>query len=423
MRNKLKYFLLSIFIASIVLKPSDGLKAQNVTSPYSILGIGDIDTKDFGRYFATGNASIARRDAPSYNFSNPASLTSLPLKKMNFDVATRGRSSRFSSQSFDTSSGITKDFLLKRITIAFKVSPKTAFAFGLRPYSSVNYKYNADAKISDGNGSYTKYVDGSGGINQVYFSLAKSLSKRVSAGITTSFLFGSLYKETQYYSSSIDLSITKKETDFYNGAAFQGGLQYYSLEGKKWQHKLGVTLSGGAKLKGQLITEYLEYDSAFNKIIDNSREFKLPISIGFGYSATLKNKLSFSADANYYNWPYQKVDYSRSYTNPAIRFSAGMEYSKKINTQNGPAEKYYFGWGASLENSYIRLKNNYLWDYSFSFGGGYNLFRGTSFYSGIEIGNKGNKTSSQIKENYTQFIIGLTVKDIWIGPKYSRRYD
>lgn len=47
------------------------IHSQNVSSPYSVLGIGDYDTKDYGRYFATGNASISRRDADSYNFSNP----------------------------------------------------------------------------------------------------------------------------------------------------------------------------------------------------------------------------------------------------------------------------------------------------------------------------------------------------------------
>jgi hypothetical protein len=36
-------------------------KAQNVTSPYSILGIGDVDTRDYGRFFGSGSASLARR--------------------------------------------------------------------------------------------------------------------------------------------------------------------------------------------------------------------------------------------------------------------------------------------------------------------------------------------------------------------------
>jgi len=399
------------------------LKAQNVTSPYSILGIGDVDTKDFGRYFSTGNASIAGRDVASYNFSNPASLTSLPFKTMNFDLAMRGRSSFFSAPGVDTSTSTTKDFIVKRISMAFRLTKKTAVAFGLRPYSSVNYKYSSYKTILDGSTSYTKSVDGSGGINQVYTSFGTSLGKRFSAGITASWLFGSLERKTEYSAGTIDLLTTKNETNFYTGANFLGGLQYYSLPGKKWKHQFGLTFSAGTSLKGDLTTEYLDNDTAVSTKIDYEQKFKLPTTIALGYTGILNNELSFSAEVNYYNWPYHKVNYTNSYTNPSMRISVGMEYSKKAGNINMLSEKYYFGWGATLENSYIRIKNNYLTDYSFSFGGGYNLLKGVSVYGGFEIGNKGNKNYDQIKENYTQFILGITLKDIWVGPKVYKRYD
>ena len=66
---------------------------KKITPPYSILCIGDVETKDFGRYFITGNTAGARRDAGSYNNGNPAALTALPYKTMHFDLAFRGRSS------------------------------------------------------------------------------------------------------------------------------------------------------------------------------------------------------------------------------------------------------------------------------------------------------------------------------------------
>jgi hypothetical protein len=63
-----------------------------------------------------------------------------------------------------------------------------------------------------------------------------------------------------------------------------------------------------------------------------------------------------------------------------------------------------------------------MWDYSFSFGLGRNVSQNISLYSGIEFGNKGRTSYGQVQEKYTQFILGLTIKDIWIGPKF-RRYD
>lgn len=407
--------------------------AQNVSSPYSILGIGDVDTKDFGRYFGSGNAAIARRDVSSYNFSNPASLTALPFKTMNFDIAMRGRSSNFASPGIDTLTDITKDFVVKRVTIAFKADNKSAFAFGLKPYSSVNYQYNTDKVILDGASTYTKYISGSGGLNQVYGSYGRTLGKYFSAGVTGSFLFGASAKETYYYGSSINLAVQKNEITSYSGATLQGGIQYQSIPKKKWQHTIGATITSGTSLRGEYSVEYLENDESIKKTVEISDKFRLPVTGGLGYTATLNNKLSFSLEGNYYNWKYQKVNYSRSYTNPSSRLSMGVEYSKKIKylgrpTQSNPKgeaeiEKWYFGGGISMENAYIKIKEKNLWDYSASIGGGYNLINGISIYSGLEIGQKGNLNVGQFKENYTQFIIGLTIKDIWIGPKHTRKYD
>jgi hypothetical protein len=400
------------------------LMAQNVASPYSILGIGDIDSKDFGRYFASGNASIARRDFYAYNFANPASLTALPFKTMHFDIAFRGRSASYSYPTADTSLGIpSNDFVIKRISMAFRLNEKTGIAFGLKPYSSVNYLYLQNNAILDGNTSYFKLVEGDGGINQFYFSIAKITGKRMSAGITASWLFGSLLRTTQYISPSIALNIKKKETDFYTGAIFQGGIQYYSLPGKKWRHQVGLTSSVTTGLHGELTTAYTENIDTVKSDIETGRNFKLPVSLGIGYSAVKNDRLSLSIDANYYHWPYQKVNYAGSYTYPSVRVSGGFEYSFIKKMRGGVAERGHIGAGFSGENNYMRIKNNNMWDFSFSAGGGKNISRHLSLYTGVEIGKRGDKKLGQIQEKYTQFIIGLTLKEIWIGPKYSSRYD
>jgi hypothetical protein len=398
--------------------------AQNVTSPYSILGIGDIDTKDYGRYFSSGNASIARRDANAYNLSNPASLTALPFKIMHLDISMRGRLSNYRYPDADTALGIpSNDFVVKRIAMAFRVDEKTGIAFGFRPYSSVNYRYLEDNAILDGNTSYFKLVEGDGGINQFHLSFARKMGKHFSAGITASWLFGSLKQNTQYISPSIALNITKKEIDFYYGASAQGGLQYFSSPGKKWTHLVGLTTTIHSKLKGELTTEYFEGENTVQKNLETGREFKLPLSIGFGYSAVKNEKLSLSMDVLWNNWRYQKVNYSSSYTYPSLRVSAGIEYSFKQRTFQYTGEKSFIAAGISAENSYLRIKNKTLTDISLSIGAGRNFYRSLAVYGGVEVGRRGNANDGQIQENYTQFIIGLTFKDLWLGPKYTRRYD
>lgn len=410
-------------MAALAAMQCGSVSAQNITSPYSILGIGDVDTKDYSRYSASGSASLARRDQFSYNASNPASLTSLPYKLLNFDFAMRGRVSSFSDASGSLTDTASKDFILKRISMAFRVTPKTGIGFGLRPYSTVNYQFQNDFTISDGSTSYTKYTEGTGGINQVYFSTGTMLSKRLSAGATASWLFGSLKNTTQYYSSALALDLTKTDIDFYTGASFQGGLQYYTLPGKKWQHLFGLTGSVSTQLKGQLTTDYAEGDTTLKSTADNNRTYKLPVTIGFGYSAVKNESLTLSAEANLYKWGYSRLNYPGSYTGDAVRLSAGVEYAFRKKGYNVTYETGYLAMGATAERSYMRIQNNALWDYSFTIGGGRNIFRNISAYGNLEFGRKGSISAGQIRESYTQFVLGFAVKDIWIGAKRTGRYN
>lgn len=403
----------------ICLLTIQSLKAQNVTSPYSILGIGDVDARQPGRYFISGNTALARRDPWAYNASNPASISALPFKTMNFDVFMRGKVSTFLVPEADTATSPTKDFIVRRVSMAFKVSNTTGIAFGLQPYSAINYKFHETGSVADGTTSYDKAIDGSGGINRVYFSVGKSVGKRLSVGVTANYLFGSLQRTTQYTNSY--LNIRKQEYDFYWGGLFEAGVQYYSSAGKRWQQRLGATLSVSTRLRGQLQTEYIENNATIQKTIDDGREFKLPVSAGLGYSATHRNGLTLSVEGELSKWPYQKVDYTNSYSYPVMRASAGLEYSFK-NKQVAGLETGFLAFGLTSQNYYIRIRDKPLWDYSASLGGGINVARPLAVYAGIEIGKKGNKNTGQIQERYTQFVFGITLKDIWIGPKF-KKYD
>jgi hypothetical protein len=281
----------------------------------------------------------------------------------------------------------------------------------------------SNTNITDGAGSFTKLTDGNGGINQVYFSYAKEVGKHFSVGINASWLFGTINRKTTYFGNDVALLVDKQETDSYNGFGLQTGLQYYTNNGKKWQHKIGLSATANSALKGWLSATYYENDTtiATDEIFD--RRFEMPLNTAIGYAATFKNKLTISADAAYNFWPKQKVNYSRSYTSPNYRVAVGIEYSKKKKAYTGTFEKFYIAGGFSLESSYIQLQNNPITDFSMSFGGGLHVNRFVTFFTGIEVGNRGSLQLSQIRENYRQYVLGITIKDIWAGPKYAKRYD
>jgi hypothetical protein len=398
---------------------------QNVSSPYSILGIGDIETRDFGRYAASGSSAISRRDVFTYNFSNPASLTSLQYKTMFLDVAMRGRTSRFMMPDEDTVSMPSRDFTIKRISMAFKIGSKTGIAFGMRPYSSVNYRLIENISLLDNTLDYVKLIDGSGGINQFYFSAGRNITRNLSAGVTASWLTGSLKRTTNYLGrqSNLRLNIVRDEKDFYWGGLFQGGLQYNTKQGKKWQHLFGLTGSVSTNLHGELTVDYLEEQQVLESSIERNRKITLPLTAAFGYTALIKKRLALSMETQYQYWTGARLDYPNSRTGSALRQSFGLDYTFQKTEGLYTYEKGYLGFGFSGERNYMRIRGNELWDYSVTFGGGINFNRFLSFTAGLEIGRKGNLNIGQIRETYTQFAIGITFRDTWINRWKYGRYD
>jgi hypothetical protein len=401
-------------------------KAQNVTSPYSILGIGDIDDKEYSRYYADGSSSLARRDGTTPNFSNPAALTSIPFKTINFDIAMRGRFSNFRLPNTDTTTGISKDYAVKRVALAFKLTDKIGIAFGLRPYSSANYQYLINQTILN-NESFDELISGSGGVNQAFFSIGRTLGKHLSVGLTGAYLFGSLEKTSTYTStSSLLLNVTHTETTTLYGGSIKGGLQYYSSPDKTWQHQIGLTAEFNTNLSGQYISNYTDNtnpNNVINENVVNNQAFLMPQSYGLGYSAIAHDQFIFSAELNYSHWPYQQVEYQNSFTTSTFRISGGVEYSKKIKVGTKKFEKYFIALGVTGENSYVMVNGNYLKDHSITFGGGYNVNRNISLYGGIEGGIRGALDQQQIRENYTSFLVGIALKDIWLASKKFGKFN
>jgi hypothetical protein len=366
---------------------------------------------------------VSRREPGSYNFSNPASLTAIPYKTLNFDFGLRGKLSKFKLVGTDTLTAPSKDFVIKRVTLAFKVTPKIAFAVGIKPFSTVNFQYETLSSVSDGDANYSKYTDGTGGINQFYFSIAKEIKSRLSVGVTASWLFGSLQNSIEYYNPYLGLDIIRNETNFYNAAGLQAGLQYYTSAGKNLQHSFGLTATAYTKLKGQKTTEYVESGATIKTLEAENIQFKMPISVTAGYSIAHKSGLSFHLQGDYYKWATQNLNYKKAYIKDAFGLHAGFEYSKKISNAKFTWEKYHLAMGVRMEQSYLVLNNNHLNEYAVTLGAGKNISRFISINAGLEFGKRGSSTLNQIQENYTQFNVGFTLKDLWFGTRKTGRFN
>ncbi|MFM2358729.1 MAG: hypothetical protein RLY16_722 [Bacteroidota bacterium] len=419
MKNMLKLALLYHFIFMI----DSSSNAQNTTSPYSILGIGDIETKDFGRWYGMGSTSLALSSQYYTNTSNPASLVDLSERMMMFDIANRGKNARFQYAGSDTFTATTKDFSVRRISLSFKPNKKWAFSIGLKPYSTINYLLYETSPAAANATALVKQVDGSGGLNQLYLSYARKLHKNLSVGLTTSYYFGSSNINTQYYGSELTTTIVRQQYNVMNAYQFLAGLQYAKKVSTAVTHRLGLTLTNAAPIKQRLETEYFSSDVSIKKTTVTKKDFQLPLTLGLGYALVLNDQVTISADAVYSDWKKQKVNYPNSYAIPSGRLSVGFEYVSQRKINNYWYENWFMQAGLSAERNYFSVQGKPLDSYAMTVGFGKNISGRISIYGGYEYGIKGNSNRNQITERFSQYTLGLTLKEFWFDVKKYGRYQ
>lgn len=400
-------------------------RGQSTTSPYSILGIGDIETKDYGKFFGMGSASVALRSASYVNLSNPASLTALDPNMINIDINGRWHSGRFQYNASDTLTSSNNDAAIRRLSLTFRPGNSWGLSFGIKPYSSVNYLLSQNLGLQGGAGSTSivKTVTGSGGVNQAYIANAFKITKNFSIGLTASYLFGSLTNSTAYVYQDLNMDVTRKEYQELRAFQFQGGLQYSGKIGPYATQQIGITLSNPTTLKGDFSTDYLISDSLVQSESKAGKDFRVPLQLGVGYALELNKKFTIAAAYTYYNWQRQKLDYPNAYTDKSQQYAVGMQYTTQKRIQGQMREKMFFQLGASYTQGYMTIVGQPINDMSATAGIGSNLTRLLNCYLGIEVGRKGDVNQGQIRENYTQISVGVTVKEFWYNTKKMKLYD
>ncbi len=269
-----------LFILVLLAVIPGKLIAQSTTSPYSILGIGDIENKDYGKFFGMASTSVALRSSSYVNLSNPASLTALDANMINIDINGRWHSGSFLYNTSDTLTSANNDAAIRRLSLTFRPNSLWGFSFGIKPYSSVNYLLSQNLSLQNGGSSnMIKTVTGSGGINQVYLANGFQISKNLSLGLTASYLFGSLSSNTSYVYEDLDIDITRKEFHELRTFRFQGGLQYSGKINGHVTQQLGITLSNPTTLKGNFSTDYLVNDSIIQSESQDGKSFKILCSL------------------------------------------------------------------------------------------------------------------------------------------------
>src|ERR1019366_6152550 len=84
--TRLRYIILLIIVSCRL-----SVDAQNVTSPYSIIGIGDLEQSYFNRTSGMANTGIAYSNNNYVTINNPASLSMLTNQLFLVELSGRGK--------------------------------------------------------------------------------------------------------------------------------------------------------------------------------------------------------------------------------------------------------------------------------------------------------------------------------------------
>lgn len=407
--------------------------SQTNSSPYSMLGIGDIINKNFDRSSGMGNAGISLRSNRYMYDENPASIAFLGNNMLTMEVSGNFNAISYKGNSLSQST-TSSQFQVERFAMGTKVTPFWGLSFGLKQFSSSNYYFSEPQSIigSLTNASMLTTHTGSGGINQVFLSNGVSIGKNFAIGVNASYLFGHMKDEKDMLANS-DVTSQYNSTlnNYYKNFYLQGGLQYHANVAPKWEVGMGVIGSLKTTLSGNSYYALSQGDGTQSLPIDiitdsaiGTAKFNLPVMYGGGLSLTYDKKLTFAADYKQQNWNSVKnisngMDYS--FKN-AHQISGGVEYTKKkdefFRNQIVSFDKYFFQLGGYYNKEYLVLRGQQIRDAGITLGVGINSFSsglGTMF--NVQLGTRGTTVNNLIRENYFQVGVTISYTSSWLKYK------
>ena len=423
----------SILLAIVALFSFQSLSAQEIDAlgtftPYSLFGVGDLHGSNSAITLGMGGIGMGIRNPSYINFKNIASLTERDTLAFMFDLGVHSKNMYLKDQNTKSAYNTVN---INNFVFSFPVYDKHAMIVGIMPYSNMGYKFTTEETdpvlISKyGNIQYCKY--GTGSINQAFVGGAVKVNKYLSAGLKGIYYFGSQtsHSDVYFYGGSMRTMETGWKFSphgFSLEAAFQG--TYKPAE--------DYTITAGAvyrtknKLNGSTTRYAFAYDSeirdtiTFNKTASN---IYIPSAISLGVSLRKGEKWMAGID-------YERQDWTKAELKNTVGVGYKAQTAQSIRTgiefvPNRYDIRYYYKRmtyraGFHYDKTYVNLDGKSINQIGFTLGVSLPVYRlNNSFNIAVDFGQRGSATGNLVKENYVNFIVSLSLHDIWfVKPKYQ----
>lgn len=421
-RNRSANLLLTLILLFAL---SEGAWAQaRISSPYSRYGVGELWQNNYSTTLSgMGNIGMGIRSENFLNIKNPASYAGFDSTSFLFDISALGSYTTLKTTDLSQDADYAS---LGYILFGTPVTRWWRASFGLVPYSNVGYSVFNDVK-KDTIGRIRNIYEGAGGLNQILFGSAFTITKRLSVGINASYVWGVIDRRRRVtFPDSLSMISTRVDNvDHISDLLVDIGVQYFvplknDLElGTGLVVKPGTNLSTTRKYIGQNYFSSALSDIELPRdtiVYVPSTKGSLAFPWGFGAGVSLKRTDQFLVgfDFSWRNWKeYRSFGRSDSLQN-SFALNLGGEFTPDHNSISSYWQRVKYRLGFRYENTYLEINNTPIKEFGISFGLGFPFKRSKSMLNfAFEFGNKGTVKNNLVQENFFKFTFGLSIYERW----------
>ena len=320
----------------------------NAFSPYSMYGIGELQTPGVVAQRSMGGVGLGMRSSVMVNPLNPAAYSLTPRQGFLFDFGVEGvnfynRQQKYADGAQTTSRTSYNTFNFHDIAFQLPLARRLGLGFSLTPYSSVGYRVSADEQSDDvwGNIGRVQYLyAGEGDLTEVKFGIGWEIFKNFSIGAAAQYYWGDINRTFVMTPANIVDNTTIASTvgkDTYTVSRFKGqfGVQWTPLLDDKRMLTVGATYDIGGDLRPDRTSTIYVGNNSSATVVDKTEHIALAlprqIAAGVFYRTP---KLSLGFDYVYQDWrsvnsglsETTAAGYDVAYTNTST-YKIGVEYT------------------------------------------------------------------------------------------------
>ncbi len=410
----MKKTLIIIFSVFVITGIGRTQEEFSLGSPYSAIGLGEIKYSSSLRTDQMGIQGISLF-GNYVNSTNPAANTR--LKNVYFSL---GMKTEFLESSNNTSSEKISNANVTGFNFGVPFWDKHGLTliFGFNPYTLMQYK--TSGKVEEQGATYTATFAGMGGLTRLNFGLAGRPIDFLNLGFEYDYSFGNIKNLTyfDFNNQNFTNSYIRSENDL-KGGFFKGGvvLDFGALlrKSKVFENlSIGFFYQSKFKLKSTIdkiyITSLSNYDSSFT----SETEWDVPEAYGFGITKQIGRQLILSSDVSFQKFSgFKPVNLTPAEYSDNMRLGFGFEVLPAPKKDRTVFERLTYRAGFSYDNSYYKIAGQTIDHYAVSFGIGIPINEVNGIDLGFELGTRGKKDNSLVKDNYIKASIGLNFGEFW----------